>query len=94
MPISIIHLKRVGKKQSETKCSKIAGQKKCLEELIGIFGIPQNCIYAVGRTAEKQLGYIKVAYIRHPSYGGKNDCMNEWNICDSVMNEDRFGENA
>ena len=50
--------------------------KKYLEELIDIFGIPQNRIYAVGRTAEKQLGYMKAAYIRHPSYGGKNDCMN------------------
>ena len=42
-----------------------------MEELIDIFEIPQNRIYAVGRTAEKQMGYIKVAYIRHPSYGGK-----------------------
>lgn len=50
--------------------------KKYLEELIDIFGIPQNRIYAVGRTAEKQLGYIKAAYIRHPSYGGRNDCIN------------------
>ena len=50
--------------------------KKYLEDLIDIFGIPQNRIYAVGRTAEKQLGYMKAAYIRHPSYGGKNDCMN------------------
>ena len=50
--------------------------KKYLEELIDIFGIPQNRIYAVGRTAEKQLRYMKAAYIRHPSYGGKNDCMN------------------
>ena len=45
--------------------------KKYLEELIDIFGIPQNRIYAVRRTAEKQLGYMKAAYIRHPSYGGK-----------------------
>ena len=37
--------------------------KKYLEELIDIFGIPQNRIYAVGRTAEKQLGYMKAAYI-------------------------------
>ena len=50
--------------------------KKYLEELIDIFGISQNRIYAVGRTAEKQLEYMKAAYIRHPSYGGKNDCMN------------------
>ena len=50
--------------------------KKYLEELIDIFWIPQNRIYAVGRTAEKQLGYMNAAYIRHPSYGGKNDCIN------------------
>lgn len=50
--------------------------KKYLDELIDIFEIPQNRIYAVGRTAEKQLGYMKAAYIRHPSYGGKNDCIN------------------
>lgn len=47
-----------------------------MEELIGIFGISQNRIYAMGRTVEKQLGYMKEAYIRYPSYGGKNDCIN------------------
>ena len=47
-----------------------------MEELIGVFGISQNRIYAMGRTVEKQLGYMKEAYIRYPFYGEKNDCIN------------------
>ena len=34
-------------------------------------------IYAVGRVAQSQLGYLgAVKYIRHPSHGGKAECMN------------------
>ena len=67
------HLFEKSGKDSKRKPNAVELQvgKKYLEELIDILGIPQNCIYAIGRTAEKQLGYMKVAYIRHPSYGGK-----------------------
>lgn len=35
-------------------------------------------IYAVGRVAQSQMGYLgTIAYIRHPSYGGKIECVTE-----------------
>ena len=51
--------------------------KSYLEELIDIFWMKKQNIYAVGRVAQSQLGYLgAVKYIRHPSYGGKAECMN------------------
>ena len=51
--------------------------KSYLEELIDIFKIPKNDIYAVGRVAQSQLGYLgAVKYICHPSHGGKAECVN------------------
>lgn len=33
-------------------------------------------IYAVGRVAQSQLGYLEtIDYIRHPSYGRKTECV-------------------
>ena len=33
-------------------------------------------IYAVGRVAQSQLGYLEtIDYIRHPSYGGTTECV-------------------
>ena len=35
-------------------------------------------IYAVGRVAQSQLGYLgTIDYIRHPSYGRKTECVDE-----------------
>ena len=51
--------------------------KSYLEELIDIFEMEKQNIYAVGRVAQSQLGYLgAVKYIRHPSHGGKAECMN------------------
>lgn len=50
--------------------------KSYLEELIDIFEVPRERIYAVGRVAQEQLGYKKdEGYIRHPSHGGKGACI-------------------
>lgn len=50
--------------------------KSYLEELIDIFEVPRERIYAVGRVAQEHLGYKKdEGYIRHPSYGGKGACI-------------------
>ena len=33
-------------------------------------------IYAVGRVAQSQMEYLgTIDYIRHPSYGGKTECV-------------------
>ena len=77
MPTPIIHFEK-SRKDSNRKLNaeELQVGKKYLEELIGVFGISQNRIYAMGRTVEKQLGYMKEAYIRYPFYGEKNDCIN------------------
>ena len=41
------------------------------------FKMTPEDIYAVGRVAQSQLGYLEtIDYIRHPSYGGKTECVN------------------
>ena len=51
--------------------------KSYLEELIDIFQMKKQNAYAVGRVAQSQLGYLgAVKYIRHPSHGGKAECIN------------------
>ena len=77
MPTPIIHFEK-SRKDSNRKLNaeELQVGKKYLEELIGVFGISQNRIYAMGRTVEKQLGYMKEADIRYPFYGEKNDCIN------------------
>ena len=51
--------------------------KSYLEELIDIFQMKKQNAYAVGRVAQSKLGYLgAVKYIRHPSHGGKAECIN------------------
>lgn len=51
--------------------------KSYLGELINISEMKKQNIYAVSRVAQSQLGYLgAVKYIRHPSHGGKAECMN------------------
>lgn len=73
------HPFKENKRSSNRKPNKtelIVG-KSYLEELIDIFKIPKNDIYAVGRVAQSQLGYLgAVKYICHPSHGGKAECVN------------------
>ena len=67
-----------GRKESNRKPNKdeLCIGKYYLEELIDIFDIPVNRIYAVGRVAQEQLGFRKdESYIRHPAYGGKIACI-------------------
>lgn len=47
-----------------------------IRELQKIFQIPDEKVYAIGRVAQKARGYGSddIRCIRHPSYGGKNEC--------------------
>lgn len=57
---------------------EIAWGREQIEKLIEIFQIDRRNIYAVGRKAQLQLGYQSDdLYIRHPSYGGKNECQSK-----------------
>ena len=73
------HPFKENKRSSNRKPNKneLVVGKSYLEELIDIFWMKKQNIYAVGRVAQSQLGYLgAVKYIRHPSYSGKAECMN------------------
>lgn len=55
-----------------------------IDELKIIFDISEENVYAIGRKAQKALGFKEdYHYIRHPSYGGKEKCQ------DFLMDPDR-----
>lgn len=47
-----------------------------IRELQKVFQIPDEKVYAIGRVAQKSRGYgpDDIRSIRHPSYGGMNEC--------------------
>ena len=76
------HPYKVGNKNSNRKPNpyELNIGEYFLNELINIFSLKQNQIYAIGNTAAKTIKKINnqslkfVNRIRHPSYGGKKDC--------------------